>query len=126
MPKLLSSDEIVKILLANGFVFISQRGSHQKYRTVSGVTVIAPAGRKQTPRGTLQSIIRQSGLDADLFKLGGSFFLRFLCFLQCFVSGQKERNAVEKRKVLEPVAGAFQLDLYGWSVAVQFLFIWKM
>lgn len=52
MPKLLSSEEIAKILLANGFEFISQRGSHQKYRNASGETVIVPAGRKQTPRGT--------------------------------------------------------------------------
>jgi predicted RNA binding protein YcfA (HicA-like mRNA interferase family) len=67
VPKLLSSDEIVKILLANGFEFVSQRGSHQKYRNSSGYTVIVPAGRKQTPRGTTQSIIRQSGLDRNLF-----------------------------------------------------------
>ncbi|MGJ8639716.1 MAG: type II toxin-antitoxin system HicA family toxin [Opitutaceae bacterium] len=67
MPKLLSSEEIVKILLANGFEFVSQRGSHQKYRNASNETVIVPAGRKQTPRGTTQSIIRQSGLDRKLF-----------------------------------------------------------
>lgn len=67
MPKLLSSDEIVKILLANGFEYVSQRGSHQKYRNVSGDTVIVPAGYKQMPRGTTQSIIRQSDLDRKLF-----------------------------------------------------------
>jgi predicted RNA binding protein YcfA (HicA-like mRNA interferase family) len=67
VPKLLSSGEIVKILLANGFEFISQRGSHQKYRNGSGETVIVPAGRRQIPRGTTHSIIRQSGLDRNLF-----------------------------------------------------------
>lgn len=67
MPKLLSSAEIVKILLANGFELVSQRGSHQKYRNASGDTAIVPAGRKQMPRGTAQSIIRQSGLDRKLF-----------------------------------------------------------
>ena len=56
MPKLFSSDEIAKILLANGFEFVSQRGSHQKYRNASGDTVIVPAGRKQTPHDTTQSI----------------------------------------------------------------------
>ena len=66
MPKLLSSDEIVKILLANGFL-VSQRGSHQKYRNASGDTAIVPASRKQMPHGTTQSIIRQSGLDRNLF-----------------------------------------------------------
>ena len=69
MPKLLSSEEIVKILLANGFEFVSQRGSHRKYRSkASGETVIVPANRKQMPRGTAQSIMRQSGLDHKLFK----------------------------------------------------------
>ena len=53
--------------MAHGFEFISQRGSHQKYRNSTGNTVIVPAGRKQTPRGTTQSIIRQSGLDRKLF-----------------------------------------------------------
>lgn len=69
MPKLLSSEEIVMILLANGFEFVSQRGSHRKYRSKeSGETVIVPANRKQMPRGTAQSIMRQSGLDHKLFK----------------------------------------------------------
>ena len=67
MPKLLSSDEIVKIFLANGFEFVSQPGSHLKYRNASGDKVIVPAGRKQTPRSTTQSIIRQLGLDRNLF-----------------------------------------------------------
>jgi predicted RNA binding protein YcfA (HicA-like mRNA interferase family) len=67
VPKLLSSEEIVKILLANDFKFVSQRGSHQKYRNAVGATVIVPTGRKQTPRGTTHSIIRQSGLDRKLF-----------------------------------------------------------
>ena len=67
VPKLLSSDEIVKILQANGFEFVSQRGSHQKYRNGSGESVIVPAGRRQIPRGTTLSIIRQSRLDRSLF-----------------------------------------------------------
>jgi len=67
MPKLLGSDEVIKILLANGFKYVSQRGSHRKYRNDSGTTVIVPAGRKQMPVGTTQSIIRQSGLDRKLF-----------------------------------------------------------
>jgi len=68
VPKLLSSEEIVAILFANGFEFVSQRGSHRKYRNAAGETVIVPTNRKQMPRGTTQSIIRQSGLDHKLFK----------------------------------------------------------
>jgi predicted RNA binding protein YcfA (HicA-like mRNA interferase family) len=60
----------VKALEREGFAFISQRGSHVKYRkTDSDVifTVIVLAGRKQIPRGTFRSILRQSGLDESAF-----------------------------------------------------------
>ena len=32
MSRLYSSHRIVKVLLGNGFVFVSQKGSHQKYK----------------------------------------------------------------------------------------------
>ncbi|MBV9986151.1 MAG: type II toxin-antitoxin system HicA family toxin [Chitinophagaceae bacterium] len=64
MPKLYSSDEIIKILLDNDFLFVSQKGSHTKYRKEGNpvLTVIVPADRKQIPIGTFNSILRQSGL----------------------------------------------------------------
>lgn len=52
MPKLYSSQQIVRALEREGFAFVSQRGSHVKYRkTDAGVifTVIVPASRKQVP-----------------------------------------------------------------------------
>jgi predicted RNA binding protein YcfA (HicA-like mRNA interferase family) len=70
VPKLYSSQEIVKTLEHEGFVFVSQRGSHAKYRKRDAeiiFTVIVPAGRKQIPRGTFRSILRQSGLDESAF-----------------------------------------------------------
>jgi predicted RNA binding protein YcfA (HicA-like mRNA interferase family) len=70
VPKLYSSQQIVKALEREGFVFVSQRGSHVKYRKADGnivLTVIVPAGRKQIPRGTFRSILRQSGLDESAF-----------------------------------------------------------
>lgn len=67
MARLLSSAQIVSILLANGFGFVSQRGSHVKYRNPHGRVVIVPAGRREIPRGTVASIIRQSGLARELF-----------------------------------------------------------
>jgi predicted RNA binding protein YcfA (HicA-like mRNA interferase family) len=70
VPKLYSSQQITKALEREGFVFVSQRGSHVKYRkTDSDVifTVIVPAGRKEIPRGTFRSILRQSGLDESAF-----------------------------------------------------------
>ena len=71
MPKLYSSQQIVKTLEREGFAFVSQRGSHVKYRKTDGnivLTVIVPAGRKQIPRGTFRSILRQCGLDESAFK----------------------------------------------------------
>lgn len=73
MPKLYSSQEVVKTLQREGFVFVSQRGSHVKYRktgTSIVLTVIVPAGRKQIPRGTFRSILRQSNLDESRFRQG--------------------------------------------------------
>jgi predicted RNA binding protein YcfA (HicA-like mRNA interferase family) len=69
MPKLYSSEQIIKTLEALGFEFVSQRGSHAKYRKAGSpiMTVIVPAGRKEIPRGTFRSILRQSGLDESNF-----------------------------------------------------------
>ncbi len=66
MSKLLSSDQIIKTLLNNGFQFVSQRGSHQKYQK-EGFTVIVPSPRKEIPIGTFRSIARQAGLTVDDF-----------------------------------------------------------
>jgi predicted RNA binding protein YcfA (HicA-like mRNA interferase family) len=72
MPKLYSSEQIVKTLEAEGFRFVSQRGSHAKYRKSGSptLTVIVPAGRKEIPRGTFRSILRQSGLEERHFRRG--------------------------------------------------------
>jgi predicted RNA binding protein YcfA (HicA-like mRNA interferase family) len=72
VPKLYSSQQVIKALEREGFAFVSQRGSHVKYRKTGAsivyTTVIVPAGRKQIPRGTFRSILRQSGLDESAFK----------------------------------------------------------
>ena len=66
MSKLLSSAQIISILLKHGFQLVSQRGSHQKYQK-EGFTVIVPAPRKEIPIGTFRSIVRQSGLSINDF-----------------------------------------------------------
>jgi predicted RNA binding protein YcfA (HicA-like mRNA interferase family) len=66
MTKLHSSQKIINTLLRNGFILISQRGSHQKYRK-DDKTVIVPAHRKEIPIGTFRSIVRQSGLSPNDF-----------------------------------------------------------
>lgn len=69
MPNLYSSRQVVAALERKGFAFVSQRGSHIKYRKAGSPvrTVIVPAGRKEIPRGTFRSILRQSGLDENAF-----------------------------------------------------------
>jgi len=66
MTKLPSSQKIIKALIKNGFIFISQRGSHHKYRK-GDKTVIVPSPKKEIPIGTFRSIIRQSGLNLNDF-----------------------------------------------------------
>jgi predicted RNA binding protein YcfA (HicA-like mRNA interferase family) len=72
VPRLYSSKEIIAGLERAGFGFVSQRGSHAKYRKLGSPTrtVIVPAGRKQIPRGTIRSILRQSGLEESAFQSG--------------------------------------------------------
>lgn len=66
MPKQkrLSASEVIKVLSANGFEKIGQKGSHQKWKNyTSGCQVIVPYHKgKELPIGTLKSIIDGSGL----------------------------------------------------------------
>ena len=63
MPKRPSSDEVTKVLRRHGFVLVSQKGSHAKYRRIGtpSRTVIVPMGRKNLLVGTFHSIIEQAG-----------------------------------------------------------------
>jgi predicted RNA binding protein YcfA (HicA-like mRNA interferase family) len=62
VPKLFSSEDIVRVLKKFRFVFVSQKGSHQKYRK-DHLTVIVPANRKEIPWGTFSSILKQANLN---------------------------------------------------------------
>jgi predicted RNA binding protein YcfA (HicA-like mRNA interferase family) len=71
MPKLYSSRHVVKVLEQQGFDFVSQKGSHLKYRKQVNdkiLTAIIPADRKEIPAGTFGSILRQSGLTKQDFE----------------------------------------------------------
>ncbi|MEK9180305.1 MAG: type II toxin-antitoxin system HicA family toxin [Patescibacteria group bacterium] len=80
MPKLLSSREVVSILQKNGLAFVSQKGSHAKYKKFRDgheIVVIVPVGKKEIPMGTLRSIVRQSQLPKEKFfgsAMAGRFF----------------------------------------------------
>jgi predicted RNA binding protein YcfA (HicA-like mRNA interferase family) len=72
LPKLrkLSGREAARILEQNGFAQVRQRGSHmmlQKKIADSTITVPVP-DHSELAIGTLQSIIRQSGLSRSLFE----------------------------------------------------------
>ncbi len=74
MPKLrsLSGKDVCKILEAHGFLAVRRRGSHivmQKRLPNTTVTVPVP-NHKSLKRGTLMSIIRQSGISKTEFETG--------------------------------------------------------
>ena len=68
--RLLSGSEVCKILDQHGFLAVRQHGSHRimQLRT-EGTTVTVPVPlHDPLRRGTLQSIVRQSGLSKSLFE----------------------------------------------------------
>lgn len=68
--RILSGREVCAILAKHGFTEMRQRGSHvvmQKKLSEGSITVPVP-DHKELRIGTLQSIIRQSGLDRGEFE----------------------------------------------------------
>ena len=68
--RVLSAKEVCQILNKNGFIQVRQRGSHiimQKKIDDSTITIPIP-NYSEIKIGTLQSIIRQSGLPRSLFE----------------------------------------------------------
>ena len=64
-----NAKEIVRVLRKHGFLQVSQKGSHQKWRHPNGRQVIvAMHGNKPIPIGTLKSIIEGSGLRVEDFR----------------------------------------------------------
>lgn len=71
MSKFYSSRQIIQVLQERGFLYVSQRGSHIKFQKISNLTltVIVPANKKEIPFGTFKSILRQSRLTENDFKI---------------------------------------------------------
>lgn len=70
MPKLYSSKLIEKILQQQGFILMSQKGSHKKFKKTgnpSKITII-PANKKEIPYGTFRAILKQADISEALFK----------------------------------------------------------
>lgn len=68
--RVLSAREVCKILAQHGFARVRHRGSHVvMQKKVPGSTITVPVPDHDEVRiGTLQSIIRQSGLPRALFE----------------------------------------------------------
>lgn len=55
--------EMIKLLEANGFQYISSNGSHRKYQNpTTGKVVILPYHAKDLKKGLEQAILKQAGL----------------------------------------------------------------
>lgn len=71
MPKLrvLSAPEVCRILQNHGFYKARQSGSHivMKKATAEGERVVIVPNHTELRRGTLKSVIEQSGLSRELF-----------------------------------------------------------
>jgi predicted RNA binding protein YcfA (HicA-like mRNA interferase family) len=59
------SRDIVRRLEKDGFVLISTRGSHNKFRHPDGRVVVVTHPRKDIPLGTVRSIYLQAGWEKD-------------------------------------------------------------
>jgi predicted RNA binding protein YcfA (HicA-like mRNA interferase family) len=68
MPKRYSSRAIERVLAALGFTFVSQSGSHGKFRSNDGRIVILPMNKREIPVGTFKSILKQSGVSQEDFE----------------------------------------------------------
>jgi len=72
MPKPIALRIVIRVLIHKGFFFVSQKGSHAKYRKTGSPTktVILKVSRKEIPYGTFQSILLLSGLKESDFREG--------------------------------------------------------
>ena len=59
----MTSREMISFLKKNGFIVVSQNGSHVKmYNPETGRTVIVPYHSKELKKGLEQAILKQAGL----------------------------------------------------------------
>lgn len=58
--------DAIRVLERAGFVFVSQKGSHRKYRKES-IVIVVPFHNDDMRPGTLRHVIQQSGLTIEEF-----------------------------------------------------------
>jgi predicted RNA binding protein YcfA (HicA-like mRNA interferase family) len=72
MPKIkpITPKELMRKLEKQGFVLQRTTGSHMIYKNMRlGTRANVPFHLREIPKGTLMSIIRESGLDKEEFKV---------------------------------------------------------
>ncbi|MCX6089867.1 MAG: type II toxin-antitoxin system HicA family toxin [Candidatus Atribacteria bacterium] len=67
MSKLYSSKDIEQVLLILGFYFVTQKGSHGKFKNEEEKIVILPMNKAEIPMGTFRSILKQAAIDKNTF-----------------------------------------------------------
>ena len=66
MPKAITPQRIVSALKRKGFILKRVKGSHHIFQhPVSRRRVIVPVHKKDLPKGTLHTILDQTGLSLD-------------------------------------------------------------
>ncbi len=70
MPKPVNLRHLLRVLKKKGFIFISQKGSHAKFRKEGKPRriVIIKTSKKEVPYGTFKSILLHSGLKEEDFR----------------------------------------------------------
>ena len=58
----MTAKQMIKLLKKNGFIEVSQNGSHVKLKNSDNITVIVPNHAKDLKKGTEQQILKQAGL----------------------------------------------------------------
>lgn len=60
--------EVIKLIEADGWCLIRTRGSHRQFKhpTKSGVVTVAGKPSQDIPSGTLNSILRQAGIQRGI------------------------------------------------------------
>lgn len=70
MPRPITLNLVIRTLKKSGFVLVTQKGSHAKFRQSGKVTktVIVKMSKKEIPHGTFQAILLQAGLEESDFR----------------------------------------------------------
>ena len=68
MPPLpvISAKDLIKFLQFKGFIFVRQKGSHQRYKHLDGRAITVPVhGKDNLKRGLLNGILNELNIDVE-------------------------------------------------------------